>query len=177
MAETLLIVGTTGIHMLNIFVKFIEAYRSEGIHIESLTVQNEPLLSRDDYPTMKMSADQQKAFIRDHLGPLFKQRNIHTKILAFDHNWSDSWYPEQVVSDGNAKQYISGVAWHGYSGRHDTPSAFHVKFSDVDNYFTEISGGSWDTNFASILTWDMRIIFIGSNKELGKNCTPMEHCP
>lgn len=87
------------------FVKFIEAYRAEGINIESLTVQNEPLLSRDDYPTMKMSANQQKAFIRDHLGPLFKQRNIHTKILAFDHNWSDSWYPEQVVSDGNYTSY------------------------------------------------------------------------
>lgn len=82
------------------FVKFIEAYKAEGINIESLTVQNEPLLSRDDYPTMTMSANQQIVFIRDHLGPLFRQRNINTKILAFDHNWSDSWYPEQVINDG-----------------------------------------------------------------------------
>ncbi|XP_053395890.1 uncharacterized protein LOC123525833 [Mercenaria mercenaria] len=151
------------------FVKFIEAYKAEGITIESLTLQNEPLLSRNDYPTMKMSAGQQQAFIRDHLGPLFRQRNIHTKILVFDHNWSDSWYPEQVISDGNTKQYVSGVAWHGYSGRHDAPGVFHGKLSDVGMYFSEISGGSWDTNFASILTWDTRIIFIGQTRNWAKS--------
>lgn len=35
---------------------------------------------------------------------------------------------------GNAKQYISGVAWHGYSGRHDTPGDFHTKHADVGKY-------------------------------------------
>jgi glucosylceramidase len=82
------------------FVKFIEAYKAEGIPIEALAVQNEPLYETNGYPTMKMTAEQQTVFIRDHLGPLFRQRNIHTKILIFDHNWSDAWYPEQVVSDG-----------------------------------------------------------------------------
>ncbi|KAL4236680.1 hypothetical protein ACF0H5_005064 [Mactra antiquata] len=150
------------------FAKFIEAYRSEGIQIESVSCQNEPLLSRDDYPTMKMSADVQKAFIRDHLGPLFRQRNINTKILVFDHNWSDPWYPESVVNDDNVKQYISGVAWHGYGGRHDEPGTFHNSHPDVGNYFTEITGGDWDTNFASGLTWDNRIITIGQTKNWAK---------
>ncbi|XP_045157181.2 uncharacterized protein LOC123523584 [Mercenaria mercenaria] len=113
------------------FAKCIEAYKAEGINIESLTVQNEPILSRDDYPTMVMTVNQQKAFIRDHLGPLFRQKNIQTKILVFDHNWSDSWFPEQVISDVKVKQYVAGVAWHGYSGRHDTPSYFHEKHEDV----------------------------------------------
>lgn len=83
----------------NYFVKFIEAYKAEGIHIDSLTVQNEPILSLDTYPTMVMTVNQQKVFIRDHLGPLFKQKNIQTKIMVYDHNWSDSWFPEQVHSD------------------------------------------------------------------------------
>jgi O-glycosyl hydrolase len=38
----------------------------------------------------------------------------------------------------------------------------------LDNYFTEISGGSWDTDFASILTWDMRMIFIGQTRNWAK---------
>lgn len=146
------------------FVKFIQAYQAEGIHIDALTVQNEPLLSSNGYPSMIMHATTQQAFIRDHLGPLFKQRNINTKILIWDHNWSGSWYPEQVLSDPRIHQYVSGVAWHGYDGRHDTPNTFHNKHPSVGMYFTEISGGGWDTNFASTLTWDARIIFIGQTK-------------
>ena len=150
------------------FVKFIEAYQSEGIRIDSLSVQNEPLLSRDSYPTMTMQAATQQAFIRDHLGPMFVQRNINTKILIYDHNWSGSWYPEQVLSDPSTLQYVSGVAWHGYDGRHDTPNNFHNKHPTVGMYFTEISGGDWDTNFASTLTWDERIIFIGQTRAWAK---------
>ena len=152
------------------FVKFIQAYEAEGIHIDALSVQNEPLLSRSGYPTMKMEAATQQTFIRDHLGPLFKQPGSRTnaKILIYDHNWSGSWYPEQVLSDPNAAQYVSGVAWHGYDGRHDTPNAFHNKHPTVGMYFTEISGGGWDTNFTSIITWNARIIFIGQTRAWAK---------
>ena len=94
----------------NYFLRFIQAYEREGVHIDALTVQNEPLFSTNKYPSMNMSADLQKAFIRDHIGPLFHQNNIHTKIILFDHNWSDDWYPESVVEDGEilyicVKQY------------------------------------------------------------------------
>lgn len=82
------------------FVKFIEAYQAEGIHIDAITVQNEPLLSRDDYPTMNMNLDVTKTFIRDHIGPMFRQRNIQTKILVWDFNWSGAWFPEVLVADG-----------------------------------------------------------------------------
>ena len=146
------------------FVKFIDAYNAEGIHIDALSVQNEPLLSRNNYPTMTMQAGTQQAFIRDHLGPMLKRKHLNTKILIYDHNWSGSWYPEQVLNDSNVLQYVSGVAWHGYDGRHDTPNAFHNKHPSVGMYFTEISGGGWDTNFASTLKWDTRIIFIGQTR-------------
>ena len=55
------------------FVKFIEAYDAEGIPIDALSVQNEPLLSRNDDPTMTIHAGTQQAFIRDHLGPLLRR--------------------------------------------------------------------------------------------------------
>lgn len=154
----------------NYFVKFIEAYKAEGINIDSLSVQNEPLLAKDDYPTMVMNVDVMKIFIRDHLGPLFRQRHIATKILIWDFNWDGSWYPEAIISDNNAKQYVSGVAWHGYYGRHEAPEHFHDKHPDIGMYFTEISGGGWDhNNFADVLTWDTRIIFIGQTKGWCKN--------
>ncbi|XP_052256941.1 uncharacterized protein LOC127862039 isoform X2 [Dreissena polymorpha] len=134
------------------FVKFIEAYQTEGIHIDAITIQNEPLLSRDDYPTMNMNLDVTKAFIRDHIGPMFRKRNINTKILVWDFNWSGAWFPEALVNDGAVKQYIGGVAWHGYDGRHDAPDAFHTKHPDV-----------------ALLTSFTRLIFIGQTKSWSKN--------
>lgn len=82
------------------FVKFFDAYAAEGITIDTFSVQNEPVLSKDDYPTMIMNIEPMKVFIRDHLGPLLRQRNIKTKLLIWDHNWSGSWYPDAVLSDG-----------------------------------------------------------------------------
>jgi len=80
-------------------VKFIQAYKAEGITIHDVTVQNEPTLQRDDYPTMIMNVDVMKTFIRDHLGLRFHEANIRTKILVWDFNWSGSTYPEALVSD------------------------------------------------------------------------------
>lgn len=36
-------------------------------------------------------------------------------------------------------------------------------------YFTEISGGDWDTNFASSLTWNARNIFIGQTRNWARS--------
>lgn len=94
----------------NFFLKFIQAYQNEGIHIDALTVQNEPLFTTSEYPSMGLSADLEKVFIRDHLGPLFQQNNINTKILIFDHNWADDWYPEEIVNDGRYIFYFIKTA-------------------------------------------------------------------
>lgn len=85
------------------FVKFFEAYKAEGITFDSFSVLNEPLLSKNDYPTMIMNLDVMKVLIKSHLGPLLRQRNIHTKLLIWDYNWSGSWYPEAVLSDSILK--------------------------------------------------------------------------
>ena len=89
----------------NYFLKFIQAYATHGIRIESLTVQNEPQYETSEYPSMKMSPDQQRTFIKDYLGPLFKQRGITTKILVWDHNWDGTWFVDSVLSD--CKNYLS----------------------------------------------------------------------
>lgn len=81
-------------------VRFIQAYEAEGIPIHSFSVQNEPLLSKDDYPTMVMNVDVMKNFIKDNLGPLLRQNNLNTKLLIWDFNWSGDWYPENILNDG-----------------------------------------------------------------------------
>jgi len=46
-----------------------------------------------------MTAEEERLFIRDHLGPAFARAGIETKILTYDHNWDWPDYPRTVLSD------------------------------------------------------------------------------
>ena len=43
----------------NYFVKYIQAYQAAGVHIDYITLQNEPLNITTSYPSMGMSSDTQ----------------------------------------------------------------------------------------------------------------------
>ena len=117
--------------------KFIEAYTAEGIPIHAITVQNEPQMESPDYPTTLWTGDEQRDFIRDHLGPLFQERGINTLVWCWDHNWNKIEFPRAVLSDPEAAQYVDGTAWHLYEGTVDAQSKLHEEFPDKHTYFTE----------------------------------------
>ena len=117
--------------------KFIEAYRREGIEIEALTVQNEPEFGPEPYPSCLWTAEQQRDFIRDHLGPLFRARQIKTSIWAFDHNFNNPGFPATILRDPQAAQYVDGSAFHLYEGKPAAMSTLHGEFPDKPIYFTE----------------------------------------
>jgi O-glycosyl hydrolase len=54
--------------------------RAEGIDFIAITPQNEPGFFSNSYPTCGWTAVQQRDFIRIRLGPVFKERNLSTKI-------------------------------------------------------------------------------------------------
>src|SRR5690606_34562336 len=70
----------------NYFVRYVQAYAAEGIDIDAVTPQNEPLHFTANYPCMEMQPDEQRVFIKDHLGPAFSDAGIATKIVIYDHN-------------------------------------------------------------------------------------------
>ncbi len=152
----------------NYFVKFVQAYQAEGLPIHAITVQNEPLHEGDDYPTMRMEADQQANFIKNHLGPAFVNAGINTKILIWDHNWDRPDYPLAVLSNEDARDYIDGSAWHCYAGTPDAQTSVHEAYPDKDTYFTECTGGEWDSDFASVLVWNFQNPFIGATRNWAK---------
>ncbi len=124
-------------------VKFIKAYESEGVPIYAITVQNEPLYVPKDYPGMRMSADEQARLIKNYLGPLLEKEGIKTKILIYDHNWDNTAFTMQILSDPEASKYVAGSAWHCYAGKHSAMSYIKELFPDKDIWFTEASGGDW----------------------------------
>lgn len=146
----------------NYFVRFIHAYASEGIPIDAVTPQNEPRHTTNSYPTMGMTAVQQAEFVGQHLGPAFDANEIDAKILIWDHNWDMEDYPMTVLADEQARSYAHGVAWHCYGGDVAAQSRVHHAYPGIATYFTECSGGAWDSNFASVLSWNARNLFIGS---------------
>lgn len=147
------------------FVRFIEEYAAEGLSIDAVTVQNEPEHETSSYPTMRMEPAAQAAFVGSHLGPALEERAPETRLLIWDHNWDMPAYPMTVLGDPTARAFVDGVAWHCYGGNVDAQGPVHAAHPDKEAYFTECSGGTWDENFASVLTWNMQNLFIGSVRQ------------
>lgn len=146
------------------FVKFIEAYEAEGIPIDAVTLQNEPHYEPGDYPGMRMEPEDQAKFVKDYLGPAFEEAEIDTKIVVWDHNWSEPQYPIDVLNDADAKKYIAGSAFHGYAGNVSAQSLVHDQHPDKDIYFTESSGGEFAPDFAGNVQWDVQNLIIGATR-------------
>jgi glucosylceramidase len=151
----------------NYFVRYIEAMKDAGTVIDAITIQNEPLHTAG-YPSMSMTAEEQKNFLKNNLGPTFEANSIDTKIIIYDHNWDITQYAISILNDATAKQYAAGSAFHAYAGNVSAMSVVRNAHPDRGIYFTEISGGEWATDFSSNLQWNMQNIFIGTMKNWSK---------
>lgn len=143
-------------------VKYIEALRQEGIVLDALTVQNEPL-NPDNNPSMFMPAEDQAAFIRDHLGPALRAAGLRTRIVCYDHNADRVDYPLTVLGDPGAKAFVEGSAFHLYAGSIEALDAVHRAHPDRSLYFTE-QWMSAPANLAGDLPWHVTQVLIGASR-------------
>lgn len=118
------------------FVKYVEHMKAEGIRIDAITVQNEPLHPGNN-PSLLMLAKEQAIFVKNHLGPAFKKAGLDTKIIIYDHNADRPDYPISILDDPEAKKYIDGSAFHLYGGKIDALTQVHEAHPDKHIYFTE----------------------------------------
>ena len=142
------------------FVKYIQQMKDNGITIDAITPQNEPLHPGNN-PSMYMTADDQTNFIKSNLGPAFTAANIKTKIIIYDHNCDKPEYPISVLNDPAAKAFIAGSAFHLYGGDISALSTVRNAHPDKDLYFTE----QWTSSvgdFAGDLKWHSKNVVIGS---------------
>ena len=117
--------------------RYVEAYRDEGIPIYAMTPQNEPGVDNPAYPSCQWTAEEQRVFVRDHLGPAFEEAGLDTKIWIFDHNFNTPGFPRTILSDPEAAQYVDGTGWHFYVGTPEAMTKLHEEFPDKHQYFTE----------------------------------------
>ncbi|MBE0651038.1 MAG: glucosylceramidase [Bacteroidales bacterium] len=149
------------------FVKYIHAMKKHGIHIDAITVQNEPLYPGNN-PSMLMYASQQDIFIKNYLGPAFKKAKIETKIIIYDHNADRPDYPIQILNDPEARKYIDGSAFHLYGGKIQALTDVHNAYPDKNLYFTELWVGA-PGNFAKDIPFHINQLIIGAMRNWSKN--------
>ncbi|KIA99961.1 glucosylceramidase [Flavobacterium sp. KMS] len=149
------------------FVKYIQQMKNEGITIDAVTPQNEPLYGGNN-PSMVMSALQQTNFIKNNLGPAFKVANLTTKIIAYDHNCDNTQYAMAILGDPIASPFVDGSAFHLYAGNINALSTVYNAFPNKNLYFTEQFTSSTG-DFKGDLKWHLKNVIIGSIRNWSKN--------
>ncbi|OON91071.1 MAG: hypothetical protein ATN32_02675 [Candidatus Epulonipiscium fishelsonii] len=120
------------------FVKYIEAYKKQGIDIDMVTTQNEPHAVQT-WESCIYNDEEEKVFIRDYLYPALKAANLDTKIVIWDHNKEYAFQRARyILSDPKANEAVYGIAFHWYSGDHfENLRLCKEFFPDKELIFTE----------------------------------------
>lgn len=155
------------------FVLWIEAMKSNGIDIYSITTQNEPL-NRGNSASMFMGWEEQNAFVKDALGPKLQEAGLSTKIYLYDHNYDydsnkedtkdQAQYPLKIYKDAETAKYVAGAAYHNYGGNKAELLTIHNANPEKELVFTETSIGAWNDgrNFEKRLIEDMEETVLGT---------------
>ena len=148
------------------FVKYIRQMKANGITIDAVTPQNEPL-NPGNNPSLVMSAEEETNFIKNSLGPAFQTANITAKIIAYDHNCDRPDYPITVLNDATANAFVNGSAFHLYAGDISALTQVHNAFPAKAVYFTEQYTSSTGS-FGGDLKWHLKNVIIGSMRNWSK---------
>lgn len=99
----------------NYYVKFINSYKKEGLNIWGLSVQNEPMATQT-WESCIYSAEDERDFVRDYLGPTLKKAGLsNKKLIVWDHNRDLIVQRASVIlDDKKAAAYVWGVGFHWY---------------------------------------------------------------
>jgi len=157
----------------NYLAKYIRAMKADGIRIDAITIQNEPLHPGNN-PSLLMTAPEQADFIKNYLGPLFTSLHIDTKLVIYDHNADRPDYPISVLDDPEAKKYIDGSAFHLYNGNIDALTDVHNAHPDKNIYFTEQMvvqfGRNENRDDPRIsIAWPVAELLIGATRNWSRN--------
>lgn len=175
----------------NYYVKFIDAYKEAGLSVDSITVQNEPAAVQI-WDSCIYTAEEERDFIKNYLGPTLKSAHPEIKIIIWDHNRDIIVQrADTVYIDQKANEYIWGTGLHWY-GPEDFSNLteLHNLHPEKHILFTEgcIEGGvqlgEWHTgeryarnmigdlnNFCEgYIDWNLTLNEIGGPNHVGNYC-------
>ncbi len=165
------------------FEKFLDAYAAAGVKVNSVTPQNEIDTEQDGkMPACCWPQEYEIEFVRDHLGPRMLKAANPADIWILDHNYNLWGRVLDELEDEKVREFIKGVAWHGYVGKPEQMMNVKKVHPEVDMFWTE--GGpdfegttyatewaKWADMFTGILNNQARCI-IGWNYALDEKGNP-----
>jgi len=138
------------------YARWVKAYEAAlGTAVWGLTVMNEPQENILTYEGQVFTAETERDFIKNFLGPTLAAEAPGTKLLILDHNKDmlEEW-AGIILGDPDAAKHVWGSGVHWYSGDHfDALNATHSKFPEFSILATEATsaldskhdtqGGTW----------------------------------
>lgn len=95
-------------------VRFARDMSSEGLPLWGMSVQNEPAASTS-WENCLYNAQEERDFVRDHLGPALEASSADLRLLVWDHNRDQMVSRARTIySDPEAAKYVWGMAFHWY---------------------------------------------------------------
>ncbi len=124
-------------------LKYLDAYKAEGVNIWGLTPVNEPHGNNGQWESMHFTPETQNLFIKKYLGPKLKAGQFKdVNLLIYDQNrdglehWTDV-----IFTDQETVPYLYGAAVHWYESTfrvyEDVFNRVHDKFPDLAIVHTE----------------------------------------
>ncbi|XP_054165564.1 lysosomal acid glucosylceramidase-like [Oppia nitens] len=110
------------------FIKFLDAYKAEGLPMWGITIENEPSAGNQPnygFNSMGFTKELQRDFLKKDLGPALDAAGYQVgadklNVLIFDdqrdviHEWAQTIFP-----DKDAAKYTTGTAFHWYANRNE----------------------------------------------------------
>ena len=175
------------------YCKYVREYEKAGIPIWGLSVQNEPAAVQP-WDSCIYTAEEERDFVRDHLGPTLKAEGLSDKkLVVWDHNRDLLFERARVMlDDQGAAQYVWGVGFHWYvRDCFENVQAVHDAWPDKHLLLTEACQeggphhGSWMTGeryARSVIQdlnhwadgwidWNMLLDFAGGPNHVGNLCS------
>lgn len=117
-------------------IKFLAAYRSEGVDIWGVTPVNEPHGNNGQWESMHFTPESQNEFIKKYLGPKLRQgEDPEVRLLIYDQNRDglEKW-AEEILGDPETASYVYGSAVHWYES---TFRVYEDVFERVNDKFPD----------------------------------------
>jgi len=141
------------------FVKWIQAYQSNGIPIWAVTPQNEPLFCPTNYPGSSWDPASEANWVHNFLKPSLSAAGLSPAVIGFDHNWDALYFPQQLLTSQAAGDFAA-MAWHCYDNNSEPTmtAAIHNQYSGIDEYETECSSDTNPTDIIPYTTAQMALL-------------------
>ena len=140
----------------SVMVKTVQELDKEGIHIQCLSTQNEPL-AKQTWESCIYTSEQEAIFLKDYLIPTCQKEGLsYMKFMIWDHNRDVMLKrTDEVLSYGVNENDIFGVAYHWYDrDKFIEVKKTHEKYPNLHLLLTECCVellqfdnkglGSWD---------------------------------